>query len=177
MVVWEQGSIWQAQIKRKTRTMRPLQVAPGWELSMQFRQGLSQEFPLFRNGFATDKDSNTTVSNGNFSLTAQYLLIGKEYSGLYLSGGLGLSALSYNNQNKMEEGNTSGIFLMLGIRYQRFFGDNLGWFLEAATAGYQYKKLEAKYAGGIKSTNEKWEMGITGGELKLGLIWVFGKKA
>lgn len=46
MVVWEQGSIWQAQIKRKTRTMRPLQVAPGWELSMQFRQGLSPEFPF-----------------------------------------------------------------------------------------------------------------------------------
>lgn len=144
-----------------------------YAFSPRFIAGIS----IFRNGFATDKDSNTTVSNGNFSLTAQYLLIGKEYSGLYLSGGLGLSALSYNNQNKMEEGNTSGIFLMLGIRYQRFFGDNLGWFLEAATAGYQYKKLEAKYAGGIKSTNEKWEMGITGGELKLGLIWVFGKKA
>lgn len=145
-----------------------------------FEYGFSPKFiagvSIFRNGFATDKDSNTTVSNGNFSLNSQYLIAGKEFSGLYVVGSLGLTNLSYNNKNKREEGKTNGVFLMLGLRFQRFFGDNFGWFLEATSSGYQYKKLDASYSTGTKTINEKWEMGITGGELKLGLIWTFGKR-
>lgn len=132
-------------------------------------------FSLFRNGFATNKDSNTSVSNANFNLTGLYLLAGKSYSGLYVIGGLGFTNLNYNNRNKKEEGKSGGISLMLGLRYQRFFGEHLGWFVEGTGSGYQLKKLEAKYTAGKTSINEKWEMGITGGELKLGLVWAFGK--
>lgn len=147
-----------------------LRMGIDYHFSSRFALGLS----FWRNGFATHKDSNTTVSNGNFGIFAQYLLFKKEFSGLYVIGGLGGTNLNYNNKNKKEEGKTAGACISLGLRYQRFFGNNLGWFAELATAGYQYKKLEATYSNGTKDTNEKWEMGITGGELKFGLFYAFG---
>lgn len=148
----------------------------GIGLTYQITQRLGIGVALWRNGFATDKDSNTTVSNGNFGLLVHYMVLGKEYSGLYVIGGLGGTALNYNNKNKKEEGNTSGAFTMLGLRYQRYFGENLGWYMEGGAAGYQYKKLEAKYADGSKSTNDRWEMGVTGMELRIGFLYTFGSK-
>lgn len=145
-------------------------------LNYQITQRLGVGLAIWRNGFATNKDSNTTVSNGNFGLYVNYLLLGKDYSGLYVVGGLGGTSLNYNNKNKQEEGNTSGVFTMLGLRYQRYFGDHLGWYFEGGAAGYQYKKLEAKYGDGSQSTNERWEMGVTGMELRIGLQYTFGSK-
>lgn len=139
-----------------------------------FMPRLTAGVSIFRNGFASDKDSNQSVSNFGGGIYANVFFGGGFNRMMYLTGGLGLTTLNYEDYRNSGKASTGGYYLFCGAGIRQFFGSNFGIFAECDLTTYQYRSLEYSDGTGGKQKNANWEMGISGVEVKAGIIVAIG---
>lgn len=143
---------------------------------------LTAGISLFRNGFATDKDSNEAATITGLGIYLHYNFARRPKTTWYLNGGFGGSTFTYANYNNNGEIRGSGGYSFLGLGFRRYFGDHFGLFSELNVTGYNYDQFIIQSDDRnlknqvFKTTNgNDFGLALAGAEFKFGLVYAFGQ--
>ena len=133
-------------------------------------------FIIFNNGFVTNKDSSESASIGGIGIYSHLNFYRGEKTTIFWHFGFGGSGFEYNNFRKNGKLNASGGYVQTGVGLRHYFGKNFGLFVDLNLTGYNYDKFTFSDKEIFKTpSGNNFELGITGVELKFGLVVALGK--
>ncbi|MGQ9847711.1 MAG: hypothetical protein ACUVQP_09485 [Bacteroidales bacterium] len=130
-----------------------------------------------RLSFATNQDSTQSAHVNNLGLLLKYNVQKTEKSSIHFNLNLGTTSLKYLDNKINANVNASSLFLEPGIGFDHFWGNHLGYFLNASYYYTRYNKIVNKDNHPLKIINNGFEeqlwIALMGMHLKLGLIYKF----
>jgi len=131
---------------------------------------------IFGNNFATNKDSSESASIGGIGIYSHLNFYRREKTTLFWHFGFGGSGFEYKNFKNNGKLNASGGYVQTGVGLRRYFGQNFGIFVDLNLTGYNYDKFTFADKSVFKTpSGNNFELGITGLELKFGIVVALGK--
>lgn len=153
-------------------------------LAYQISDGFSLGLDYERNGFVTDRDSNTKAVSQNFGLTAGYNFLNKEKNVLQGFFHVGSSSFRFDNFNDQEYVVAKGTQLQFGVKWMHYFGETAGLFMNLSLPYYNYTEFKnsngdvykvTEHVNGIPTGNSRvFQASMTGINLRIGLALKFG---
>jgi len=141
-------------------------------ISPMFTVGLA----IFNSGFVTNKDSSEKAGIGGFGIYSNLNFYRSEKSTIFWHLGFGGSGFEYTNFRNNGKLNASGGFIQTGLGLRHYFGANFGFFVDLNLSGYNFEKFTFSDKEIYKTpSGNNFELGITGLELKFGLVVALGK--
>jgi len=135
---------------------------------------------VYRNGFATDKDSNERATIAGLGLYGHLNFARRPKTTWFLTAGIAGTIFTYENYNKKGKVSANGSHVFAGLGFRRYFGDHVGIFSEVHIAGYNYNTFRYKTDQDLKdqtlitSSGNKFGIALAGAEVKFGLIVAIG---
>jgi len=144
-----------------------------YSVSNHFYVGIGYD----RLGFATNQDSAKTAFVKNLAILTKYNAHSSEKSAIHFTLSLGTTRFKYFDLKTSTNINASSIFVEPGIGYSHFWGQHVGYFLNASYYFTKYNKLVNKDNKPLKVTNngieEQFWISLSGAHIKLGLVYKF----
>jgi len=127
----------------------------------------------FRNGFATNKDSNDAARLGGIGLYANLNFVRLKSANVFLTAGFGGTRFTYENYNDNGKLTSGGSYGFVGLGFRKYFLKNMGFFSQLQYTGYSYNKLVYSVDKTILKTpsGNNYEIALTGVDAKLGLLF------
>lgn len=138
---------------------------------------------FYRNGFATDKDSNERASIAGLGLYAHLNFARREKTTWFLTAGFAGTVFTYENYNSKGKVSANGSHVFAGVGFRRYFGDHVGLFTEVHVAGYNYNTFQYKSDKDLKdqtlltASGNKFGIALAGAEVKFGLVVAIGENS
>jgi hypothetical protein len=135
---------------------------------------------VFRNGFATDKDSNQRATIAGLGVYAHLNFARRPKTTWFLTAGVAGTVFTFENYDNKGKASANGSHVFAGLGFRRYFGDHVGIFSEVHVAGYNYNTFVYKSDQNLKdqtlltSSGNKFGIALAGAEVKFGLIVALG---
>jgi hypothetical protein len=131
---------------------------------------------VFRNGFATDKDSNDAARLGGAAVYLHLNFARRPKTTWFLTAGLGGTRFTYEDFDNRGKVWSSGSYVFAGLGFRRYFGNHLGITAQIHATGYDYSIFKDDKGKATLKTPSGNDFGIAlaGVETKFGLVYALG---
>jgi len=141
-----------------------------------FTKLISGGIVLFRNGFATNKDSSERASIAGFGIYGNLNFYRGKSTVWFWQLGFGGSQFTYENFKSNGKLTASGAYIVTGLGFRKYFGDHVGFFSNLNLAGYNYNQFKLSDGQIFKTpSGNDFQLGLTSVEFNIGIVVALGK--